>query len=210
MLPLLKRKSEKSAGPLVPAWHPNFRNFERLPDTKVVRTKFFVNGIAVVVALALLLVFAYQEFTLREVNRQIAVWQAAIARDERPSRDAVALFKRFQDEERKVLELEGFVQRRVALSDLLLELGRTLPDRIAINSVNYRDSGVVVRGVVRGSGTRASGEVSGYVERLRKHVPFTALFESIAQSSIARESQTDRMTFELFLKFKPAPAPARK
>ena len=29
----------------MPAWHPNFRNYEKLPDIKVVRTAFFVNGV---------------------------------------------------------------------------------------------------------------------------------------------------------------------
>ena len=56
MLPFLKKKSEASAAPAVPNWHPNFRNFEKLPDIKVVRTAFFVNGAAVSVALALGLV----------------------------------------------------------------------------------------------------------------------------------------------------------
>ena len=59
MPPLLKRKPEKAAAPLVPAWHPNFRNFQRLPDTKAVRTSFFLNGIAAVVTICLLLVLAY-------------------------------------------------------------------------------------------------------------------------------------------------------
>ena len=33
-----------------PLWHTNFRNFDRLPDTKVVRTAFFVNTAAGAVA----------------------------------------------------------------------------------------------------------------------------------------------------------------
>ena len=36
------------------------------------------------------------------------------------------------------------------------------------------------------------------------------LFESITQTSINRDPQSGRMTFELFLKFKGAPAPAKK
>ena len=47
MLSLLKKKSEAAAAPTVPAWHPNFRNYEKLPDLKVVRTAFFVNGAAI-------------------------------------------------------------------------------------------------------------------------------------------------------------------
>ena len=50
MLSLLKKKPDAAAANLTPAWHPNFRNFERLPDTKVVRTTFFINGGAIAVA----------------------------------------------------------------------------------------------------------------------------------------------------------------
>ena len=77
---LPKRKPEKARAPLVPAWHPNFRNFQRLPDTKPVRTVFFINGLAVVVALVLLLFVAYQEYALFTVNRQIAELEAQIER----------------------------------------------------------------------------------------------------------------------------------
>ena len=44
MLSLLKKKPDAAAANQTPAWHPNFRNFERLPDTQVVRPTFFVNG----------------------------------------------------------------------------------------------------------------------------------------------------------------------
>ena len=47
MLSLLKKKSD-AAAPAVPAWHPNFRDYEKLPDVKVVRTAFFINAAAIV------------------------------------------------------------------------------------------------------------------------------------------------------------------
>ena len=48
MLPLLKKKTKAaSSAPQMPAWHPSFRNYERLPDIKVVRTVFFVNAVAI-------------------------------------------------------------------------------------------------------------------------------------------------------------------
>jgi hypothetical protein len=207
---LPKRKPEKARAPLVPAWHPNFRNFQRLPDTKPVRTVFFINGLAVVVALVVLLFVAYQEYALFTVNRQIAELEAQIERDQKLSRQAVTLFKQFEEEEKKILDLETFLRRPVAMSDLMLDIGRTLPNRIALRSVAYRDTGVIIRGMVRGAGDRASGEVSTYVEQLRRDRVFAALFGNISQTSLARDPQSGRMTFELFLKFKSAPAPASK
>ena len=53
MRSLLKKKAEAAASQ-VPAWHPNFRNYQRLPDIKVVRTAFFINGFAALIAIALI------------------------------------------------------------------------------------------------------------------------------------------------------------
>lgn len=210
MPPLLKRKPVKAAAPLVPAWHPNFRNFQRLPDTKAVRTSFFLNGIAAVVTICLLLVLAYQEYSLMELRRQVTEAEARIERDQRPSNEAVALYKKFQEEEKKIVEVDTFLKSNIAFSDLLVHVGRTLRDRIALQGINARDNGVILRGLVRGAGDRGSGEASAYVEALKKDAAFSQLFESITQTSIARDPQSGRMTFELFLKFKGAPAPAKK
>ena len=51
MLLLSKKSDDQSEEE--PLWHPNFRNYERLPDTKVVRTTFFVNTAAIAVTLML-------------------------------------------------------------------------------------------------------------------------------------------------------------
>ncbi|MBX7122097.1 MAG: hypothetical protein K1X42_08195 [Opitutaceae bacterium] len=207
---LLKRKTEKGQMPLVPAWHPNFRNFDRLPDTKAVRTSFFVNGVAVVIAISLLLVFAYQEYALFVLNRQIIEWQARIDGNQKASALAVVEYKKFQAEEKKIAELEAFVSTPKPLSVLLLDLSRTLPPRIALLNVIYRLDGVNLRGVVRGAGDRASGEVASYVQKLKKEPAFSTVFDSISQSALGRDSQGDRLSFELFMKYKGAAAPAKK
>jgi len=101
MLSLPKKNPDKAAAASTPAWHPNFRNFAQLPDTKHVRTSFFVNGVAVVVAGIFLLLFVYQEYRLAESRQQLKNWEQQIERDRPNSAKAVALFKKFQDEEKK-------------------------------------------------------------------------------------------------------------
>jgi len=59
----LKKKSD-AAAVTVPPWHPNLRIVETLPDTKVVRTAFFVNGAAMLLALVLVLLLGVQEWKL--------------------------------------------------------------------------------------------------------------------------------------------------
>src|SRR5512135_970668 len=103
MLSLLQR-SDQSQGPSTPAWHPNFRDHDRLPDTKVVRTQFFVNFVAIAIAASLLLYFSFQEYRINSLGHQVADWQAQIDANQKASEQALALSKKFADEERKIQE----------------------------------------------------------------------------------------------------------
>jgi len=71
MLSLLKKKPEATSASLIPAWHPNFRNYALLPDIKPVRTAFFVNGISAFVAIGLLAFLGRGEYELHSVRSQI-------------------------------------------------------------------------------------------------------------------------------------------
>ena len=97
-----EKKTEAATTSLIPAWHPNFRNFAALPDIKPVRTAFFVNGIAALVAFALLVFLGQREYALHSINTQIATRQHEIDRDKPGSEQAVVLYKKFQDEEKKL------------------------------------------------------------------------------------------------------------
>jgi hypothetical protein len=205
MLPLLKKKTEaSSATSQMPAWHPSFRNYERLPDIKVVRTVFFVNAAAITVALAIFTVFIFKEYHLYSLRRQVADVRAQSDRDRRGSDQAIALFKKFQGEEKKIMEIDAFLKTRPLISDLLLQIGKTLPKNIALTSLDEHDNGLVMRGSVRGAPELASGEASNYVEQLRGDPAIKALFDEVTLTSISRNATTGRLSIELFLKFKGA------
>src|SRR6185369_10352596 len=148
-LPFLKKKSEAAAVPLVPAWHPNFRNYEKLPDIKVVRTAFFVNGAAITIMLALLTYFGFQEWQLHNLQAQVADWQRQINRDQAGSDKAIALYKKFEAQQAKFQEVDAFLKSKPLVSELLMRLGQTLPNNIAIDSFDLRDNGLALRLTVR-------------------------------------------------------------
>lgn len=203
---LKKSKEQQPLVPLVPAWHPNFRNHARLPDTKVVRTAFFVNGAAVFLAIAALLFLVYREYTLRALNSQIESWDVQIAADRAPSNEAVALFRQFQAEEKIITEVNAFTRTRLTLSDFVLRLGETLPANIAISTLELRDTGITLRAVVRGAPDRASGQATAFVDQLRKDSVYGALFSDVTPTNVNRDPNTGRLLIELVLKFKPEEA----
>ena len=213
MLSLLKKKTEaRSTASEMPAWHPNLRNASRLPDTKVVRTSFFVNGAAISITIIVLLWFVFQEYKLHNLNRQINDWQAQIDRDKKESDRFIALYKKFQDEQSKVLEVNGFLRSKPAVSALLMYIGETLPKEIALDAYEQQVQGLTLRGTVRGAPDEATGYATAYLDQLRADKVLAANFGEIAFSGpgVARNPQTGRLSLQLYLKFGASTKGAKK
>lgn len=205
MLSLLKKKSKADAAPAVPPWHPNFRNYEKLPDIKVVRTAFFINGAAIFVALALTIYLGFKEWQLHVLRGQTTTVQAQIDRDKKTSDQAVAMFKKFQAEEAKLLEVDTFVKSKPVISAIVMRLGSTLPPNIALDSLDFRDNGLFMRLSVRGTPDVASGYATNYLEQLRADKEL-ALYDSFDFTSTPTPNpSTGRMAVEFFLHLKGTP-----
>jgi hypothetical protein len=207
MLSFLKKKSEASVAPLVPAWHPNFRNFEKLPDIKVVRTAFFVNGAAVSITLALAIYFGMQEWQLRGLSTQIADAQRQIDQNKGGSDKAVVLYKKFQVEEARIAEVEAFMKSKPIVSDIIVHLGQTVPSNIAFDGLDFRDNGLVLRLTVRGNSAAALGYATNYVEQLRTDKKL-AVFDEFSITTSTRNPSTGRLAVELFLRLR-VPTPKK-
>lgn len=202
MLSLLKKKSKEEAAPAVPAWHPNFRNFEKLPDTKVVRTAFFVNAAAITLAVAAASYFGFEEWRLRGINNQIDAVQAQIERDKRPSDLGVAQFKKFQAEEARILEVDSFVSSKPTISTIILRLSETLPPNIAIDSLDFRETAMIMRLSVRGAPDAASGYATQYLEQLKADQALNIFDAFEFTSTPTPNPSTGRMAVEFSLRLK--------
>jgi hypothetical protein len=203
MLSLLKKKSEVNA-PQVPAWHPNFRNFEKLPDTKVVRTAFFVNVFAIAVTVALALYVGSREWDFYSLKNQVAEKQQQIDQNRPGSEQAVALYRKFQAEAAKVTEVEGFVSSRLVVSDMLIHLGATLPKNIALDRFDLRDSELILAATIRGTPDQASGLATAYIEQLRADKKLAESFDEIKPANTSRNATTGRISMEVSLHIKGA------
>lgn len=206
MLSRLKKKSEVTVTQ-VPAWHPDFRNFERLPDIKVVRTAFFTNGAAIVVALLMFFWLGYKEYQLHDLERQINDWQRQIDRDRSASTVAVGQFKKFQTEEAKVNEVEAFIKSKPVFSEILLHLAETLPASVALDGLEFRENNFTLRGTVRGSPDMAAGYASNYLQVLKTDALFSAKFTDISLAGLNPNPQSGRLQLEIKLRLKETKKP---
>ena len=171
----------------------------------------FTNGIAICIATALLIYIGYREYALREAGSNIAALQTAIAANKPLSDQSIALFKNFQEQERKLQALNEFLApSKLVVSDLILEIGATLPESVILSSIDYKPTGVTLRGKIEGASDEASGRAVAYIEELRKHPGFLKLFDDIGLTSIVRDQGSGRMSIQVDLKFKVPAKPAAK
>jgi len=194
-------QTKKSEGLPVPPWHPNLRIEESLPDTKVVRTAFFVNGAAILVAIALALYLGIQEWKLHEVNKQIADWQRQIDRDTKQSAEAVALFQNFKLETAKTKEVSDFMSSKPVISAIVLRLGQMTPKKIALDQLDFRDNGFSIKATVKGAPDRASGDASAYEKQLRTDKVLGPMFSDLNLLTMNRNSTTGRLVIEIFCEY---------
>lgn len=203
----LSKKNEDQPGVEL-RWHSNFRNFERLPDTKVVRTTFFVNTASIVVTLALLLWTGYREYHIRALDEQIVEATRQIDGNTKQNKEALRLSRIFSGEEKKLLEAVDFLRTPISASEYINFLGQTLPKEISIEYVDARSNDrraqiFVMRGLVAGTRDQASGSASSYVDALRAHPVLGKIFDPITLEKLNPDAGTGLLTFEISMKVKP-------
>lgn len=203
---LLSKKSDAGAV-AAPHWHPNFRNYEKLPDTKVVRTTFFVNTAAIVMAAILLLWTGNRELKINTLKQQVADSQAQIDSNSRQNAEALRMTKQFADEQKKVDEVAKFVSIGMLPSEFVALLGETLPKNVGITAVDMRmsdekGSTIVLRGTVAGSPDQATGVASTYVDVFRTEPRFVACVGAVEMTDVNRDPSGAGVVFQILLHLK--------
>lgn len=205
MLSLSKKSDAQPAA--APLWHTNFRNFERLPDTKVVRTTFFINTAAIAIAVGMLLWVGSRELTNRSVLEQVAEAQRQIEANKVQNAEAIRLSKAFAEEQKKLDEAAAFVKVPISPLEFVDLIGQTMPKEFIIDVLDMRVTDArnpvfSLRGRVAGSPDTASGLASSYVDMLRANPQLGSIFDPITLNRIDRNSDGFYMTFDISLTLK--------
>jgi Tfp pilus assembly protein PilN len=189
-------------------WHPSFRVVEALPDTKVIRTSFAVNAVAIAAALAAGAFLYSRESALADVSTQIDNLQEKVEAAKPRVAKAFELQKEFSAGEKKVREIEVFLAPKLVASDFLAIVSETLPRLISLDSIEMSSEVIRLRGTVVGSSERSAPLAKAYAEQLSAHPVLKEQMASIKLNNQNRDQSGDRFTFEIELRFKAAkPAP---
>jgi len=183
-------------------WHPDFRVSAALPDNKVVRTDFIVNGIAIAVLALVAWLFYARETQLREANAESARWLEEIESNKPRYNEALTMQREFSEAEKRLADVAAFSKSPIEISELITRLGSSLPRLVAIDVVERRDDVFTIRGTIVGASERATGIANSYLDALNADPYFAERFDGIRLNNINREARANRLFFEVGMKLK--------
>jgi hypothetical protein len=189
---------------LSPHWHIDCRLEAELPEDTIIGRRFLVHVGFVAVALGALLFTGYQSYVMFSLRHQIRDWEQRISDNRAEVRDIQRMQKDYAAEALKIDQAHALVRPQFYVSGLVASLGRTRPERMAIDIIEWNDAGVILRGNLRERSDRATEMLGGYVEQLRRDKQIGPLFREIVLTDLDRGSSGEMLRFEIRLALKPA------
>lgn len=189
---------------LAPNWHVDCRLVAELPEDSVVGVRFITYAISCAIAFAAVLFtgwYAYADFSLRQ---QIYDWNQRLESDHWDVVEILRLQRFYEIEAKKIESAYREIRSPFLLSQFLSDLGRTIPDRMLIDSVDYGDAKTVIRGRLREAPDLASRLVGSYVNKLRTDPAIGPYFSSITITGLDRSGEDEQMmNYEITFRLKP-------
>jgi hypothetical protein len=195
---------KRSRDPLIlsPHWHVDCRIEADLPEDNIVGTRFLINVIFTAVALGALIYTGWLGYVNLSLRRQIHDWEARINENRAEVRDIQRMQQEYAVEAAKVDQAYTLVRPRLYVSGFFQNLGRTRPEQMAIDQIEWNDAGIIVRGSVADRSERATRLLGGYVDQLRKDEKFNSIFREIGLTDVDRGATGDMLKFEIIFRFK--------
>ena len=139
----LGRKNNKAAQRL---WRPDFRDAQSLPDTKVIRTGFLLNIVAIALTLSVLTFYVVNEYTLQTVSKTLSLLEAQVAGNTPANRQILDDNKRFKQTAAIIEEVVAFDHAVLDIPVFLKELTATRPDSIIFSVIDMKHGAAATRG----------------------------------------------------------------
>ena len=130
-------KSKKKKQTLT-AWRPDFRNPELLPDTKVIRTGFLLNFIAISAALGLIFLVAFREYNSYSLSGALVSLEEQIQDNRGENRMLLQLNGRFRRAQKVLEEVSAFDRQPVMLSEFLNLVAELRDESMVLTNLTFR------------------------------------------------------------------------
>lgn len=128
-----RKKKSKSA--IQPAWRPDFRKSDLLPDTKAIRTDFLLNFVAIAAAVVLAGYLGVKEFNIQGLHSAAKDLDQQIQEKESNNRRYLQLNGQYRRLQRDLDEVVDFGNYPLEARDLLVKLAEIRDPKMVLGSV---------------------------------------------------------------------------
>ncbi len=196
---------KRSRDPLVlsPHWHVDCRIEAELPEDNVVGTRFLVNVLFTAASVGALLFTGWLGYVNLSLRQQIHDWEQRISDNRAEVRDVQRMQREFAVEAAKIDQAHALVRPRFFVSGFIANIGRTRPEQLSIDIIEWNDAGIVVRGSVQERSERATRLLGGYVDQLRRDQEIGPIFREISLTDLDRGTSGDTIRFEIVFRLNP-------
>src|SRR3954471_19460532 len=147
---------------LNPHWHVDLRLEAELPEDNIVGTRFLTNVLFSAVAFAGVLYAGWLGYLNFSITRQIRDWEQRIKDNRAEVRDIQRMQQEYAVESAKIDQAYQLVRPQFYVSGLIGDLGRTRPDPVVIDTIEWNDAGIILRGNLHATSEQAAITLGQY------------------------------------------------
>lgn len=182
-------------------WHVDYRIEAELPEDTVVGTRFLIHVGFTALVLVALYFFGIKAYVTWNLNQQISDWDRRILENRTEVAEIERLQKDYYLESMKVEQAYSLVRPGLYVAEFIANLGRTRPEQMSIDLIEWNEAGGVLRGSLRERSEQATRILGGYLDTLRNDPKVGPLFQTIQLTDVDRGSGGGVLRFEI--KFMP-------
>lgn len=192
--------------PLAPSphWRVDLRLVGELPEDNIVGTRFLVNVLFAAAAVAAVVYCGWLGYKDLILRRQIHDWEQRIKDNAAEVRDIQDMQKKYAMEAQKIDQAWTLVRPQLRVHQFFADLGRTRPEQLVIDLIEWNDTGIVMRCNIREGSEAATRIVGNYVRQLNRDEKISPLF-AVFSTDQSRGDRDGVFKFELTFRFKPPP-----
>ena len=129
-------------------WRPDFRETQTLPDTKVIRTGFLLNFIALSLAMLCLILYGMREYKLQSLNSSVKSLESQVAESTSRNRAILDTNKRFRQSAEVVAEAVAFDSQAVPFHTFIAELTTLHQEGMVLTAIDMQHSSEIGIGAI--------------------------------------------------------------
>jgi hypothetical protein len=189
------------------AWHVNFRHRAAAAERKAANRRLLTGVVAAALLVFTAAITGWQLYVTRSLSRDLSHWEQQMVKNGQLFTELTAANTKLKAESARLQQASDLMQAPYQLSELILNLGRTIPPYMRVDKIETNDSRAAISGALLQPAEDATATLRRYMDELRRNPSIGPLFSSIAITSLERRPQGDAVNFEITLRNHPLTRP---